>query len=98
MHQFYFYLYFKFSLEGISIFDCEYEGGDVSSYMDSSLCLPDASVTSEDSNSPGMLSSDQGESVDEDSVSWMEDPSSGIVSCVIQTRYSNCRIIHVSAR
>ena len=65
------------SPEGMSIFDCEYEGGDVSCYMDSSLCLPDESVTSDGSTSPGVLSSDEEESTTGDSVSWMEDSSSG---------------------
>ena len=65
------------SPEVMSIFDCEYEGGDVSCYRDSSLCLPDESVTSDGSTSPGVLSSDEEESMTGYSVSWMEDSSSG---------------------
>ena len=66
------------SPDGINILEAEYEGGDISGYMDSSLYLPDESVTSEDSNSPGMLSSDEEESLGDNSVSWTEDPSSGM--------------------
>ncbi len=61
-----------------SAFTREYSGGDVSCYLDSSLCVPEDSVLSEDdSTSPGRLSEEDDSPPGEDRVSWLDDISSG---------------------